>query len=310
MPHFSSIVSSKHNTKTSPLAAQQEGMLDNTIDVLESSSDSEGDEQDEQDVMDNRRKSIDKQGDAGLLLKIRAKHMQLVSRSWIIASIVVQLIILLLAFGVFYQATLYHFTDGSGNLTPIYFWPLTSGETFNDFSFDHSGKRFWWFHFNNEAECAEGNIHTATTCATLIGVRWSNSFLVAGLLLAYIFTIISTIMLFMMFCQKYFRFTNCVLFIPALSNLTVPIIWYFVSDSRAATTQVKWSTIGLIEIFGVLELLCYLGGRYYTSKLYKADFKQMLLDDMSSSDEEESDEEGSSKRTSSHIMSSVGHNSI
>ena len=142
-------------------------------------------------------------------------------------------------------------------------------------------------------------------------MRWSNSFLVAGLVVAYVFTFIGTVLLFMMLCQKHFRFTNCVLFIPALSNLTVPVVWYFVSDSSEATTEVKWSTLGLIEIFGVLELLCYLGGRYYTSKLYKADFKTMLLDDMSSSDEEGSDEEtNDSKRTSSKLSSSNPHASI
>ena len=46
------------------------------IEVLESSSDSGGEEVlDEQDLMDNRKKSIDDKGDSGLLLKIRAKHM-------------------------------------------------------------------------------------------------------------------------------------------------------------------------------------------------------------------------------------------
>ena len=48
------------------------------------------DEKDEQDIMDNRDEKDDLlTGDTDLFCNIRIKHMQLISRTWIIASILV-----------------------------------------------------------------------------------------------------------------------------------------------------------------------------------------------------------------------------
>ena len=117
--------------------------------------------------------------------------------------------------------------------------------------------------------------------------------MVAGLVIAYFFTLLSTLFLVMMFCQKYYRITNIVLLIPALAFLTVPLVWYFVSDARLEETQVRFGPLVILEIFGVLDLICYFGGRYYANKLYGADFEQMLLEDIcdSESDQDSDDED-------------------
>ena len=48
------------------------------------------DEKDEQDIMDNRDEKNDLlTGDTQLFCNIRIKHMQLISRTWIVASILV-----------------------------------------------------------------------------------------------------------------------------------------------------------------------------------------------------------------------------
>ena len=48
------------------------------------------DEKDEQDIMDNRDEKDDLlTGDTQLFCNIRIKHMQLISRTWIVASILV-----------------------------------------------------------------------------------------------------------------------------------------------------------------------------------------------------------------------------
>ena len=94
-----------------------------------------------------------------------------------------------------------------------------------------------------------------------------------------------------MLCKKHFRFTNCALLIPALAFLVSPVLWFFLSHSALETTEVRYEAIIVLEIFGILELFCYFGGRYYTSKLYKADFKQMLLEDIDDSDDEDEDED-------------------
>ena len=69
-------------------------------------------------------------------------------------------------------------------------------------------------------------------------VRYSNSFLIAGLATAFIFTLISMVMLFLMFAKRYYRFTNIILFIPGLAFLVVPVVWYFISNSISNTTKV------------------------------------------------------------------------
>ena len=105
-----------------------------------------------------------------------------------------------------------------------------------------------------------------------MNVRYSNSFLVGGLGLAYIFTCLSALFLTLMFLQKYYRITNLVLLIPALCFMSVPFAWYFVSDAKLEQTLVKYKILVFYEVFGVLELVCFLGGRYYANKLYGADF--------------------------------------
>ena len=148
--------------------------------------------------------------------------------------------IILCASAVFWQGTLYHFNDGSGNLTTLFFWPRTEdGSASRDYNYNHSGPHFWWFSFGDTADCEAANLigtNLPQTCRILINVRYSNSFLVAGLAVAYFFTLLSTLFLVMMFCQKYYRITNIVLLIPALAFLTVPLVWYFVSDARLEET--------------------------------------------------------------------------
>ena len=106
-----------------------------------------------------------------------------------------------------------------------------------------------------------------------MNLRWSSSIMVGGLGIAYLFTAISILLLVSMFCQKYFRITNVVLLVPALCFLITPIVWYSVSDAPKNETLIRWDPLIVIEVFGVLELLCYLGGRYYANKLYGADFE-------------------------------------
>ena len=97
--------------------------------------------------------------------------------------------------------------------------------------------------------------------------------MVVGLGLAYLFSSVSIILLVSMFCQKYYRITNVVLLVPALCFMIVPIVWYYVSDAPLHETNIRWDPLIVIEVFGLLELLCYLGGRYYANKLYGADFE-------------------------------------
>ena len=95
-----------------------------------------------------------------------------------------------------------------------------------------------------------------------------------------------------MFCQKYYRITNLVLLIPALCFIICPLVWLIVSDARLNQTEVRYQVIIILETFGILELICFLGGRYYANKLYGADFEQMLLEDICDSDSDESEEDG------------------
>ena len=212
------------------------------------------DEDDEEEKDEEEMKQLENQGDH-LLVKIMASHAQLISKKWIALSICVQILILGLAFATFYQSTLYAFTDGSGDLTPLFFWPNPNRA--------HSVEKYWWFYFSDTDRCASANV-TGDTCKTLKLIRYSNSFLVAGLAIAFVFTLISMVMLILMFFKKYYRFTNCVLFVPGFSFLVVPIVWYLISDSISETTEVRWITLGIIEVFGLLEMICYCGGRYYT----------------------------------------------
>ena len=55
--------------------------------------------------------------------------------------------ILGLAFVVFYEGTLYHFEDGSGELTTLFFWPHVTGKKYLDHDFNHTGMHYWWFFF-------------------------------------------------------------------------------------------------------------------------------------------------------------------
>lgn len=232
-------------------------------------------------MLDNRNEEYDLMtGDTNLLATIRTKHMQLISRTWIVASIIVQTLILVMAVGVFWQATLYHFYDNSGNLTVLFFWVNTGEHDISDFSFEHSGTKYWWFYFGDKGDCEIASVNTEATCKILENIRYSNSLLVAGLIVAYVFTLLSTLFLVMMFCQKYYRITNIVLLVPALCFLCSPLIWYFTSEARNDLTEVRWSPLITLEVFGILELICFLGGRYYANKLYGADFEQMLLEDI------------------------------
>ena len=104
-------------------------------------------------------------------------------------------------------------------------------------------------------------------------MRYSSSLLVVGLGLAYLFTFLSALFLILMFCQKYYRITNLVLLIPALCFIICPLVWFFVSDARLNETEVRYEVIIILETFGILELICFLGGRYYANKLYGADFE-------------------------------------
>ena len=97
--------------------------------------------------------------------------------------------------------------------------------------------------------------------------------MVVGLGLAYFFSCVSIILLVSMFLQKYYRITNVVLLVPALCFIIVPIVWYYGSDARLHETNIRWDPLIVIEVFGVMELFCYLGGRYYANKLYGADFE-------------------------------------
>ena len=105
-----------------------------------------------------------------LLVKLMAKHNQLISRKWLIASIIVQIFILGFTVPVFFQATLYHFTDYSGELTPLFFWPEEEIITNQDkyyHNFNHSGRRIWWFSFNDVYDCIRYNVVSRRTCDTL-----------------------------------------------------------------------------------------------------------------------------------------------
>ena len=126
------------------------------------------------------------------------------------------------------------------------------------------------------------------TCDTLQAVRVNNTVLVIGLAIAFIFSVISLVLLLLMFDQRYYRFTNLVLFVPGFTFVIMPIGWYYLSKARDENTEVQWMTLHLIFIFGILQLICYGFGRYYVNKLYKADYKQMLLEDIS---DDESDSE-------------------
>ena len=129
-----------------------------------------------------------------------AKHNQLISRTWIIAAIITQIFILGLSLPIFCQATLYHFIDNSGELTPLFFWPkelLVSDGQYND-SFEHHGQYVWWFYFNSINDCIRYNVVSRTTCATLQAIRSDNWILVIGLTVSFIFTIISLVLLILM----------------------------------------------------------------------------------------------------------------
>ena len=45
-----------------------------------------------------------------------------------------------------------------------------------------------------------------------------------------------------------------------------------------------------MEGFGFVELVCFIGNRLYTSKLTKADFKSMLLENLSDSEDDSDDD--------------------
>ena len=81
----------------------------------------------------------------------------------------------------------------------------------------------------------------------------------------------------------------------------MPIIWYFWSTSEADNTLVHYESLAFIFGFGVLELIAYIGGRYYMNKLYGADFKQLLLED-DNDDEEESEEESEEETISGSTL--------
>lgn len=108
------------------------------------------DEKDEQDILDERDEKEDLlTGDTNLLSNIRIKHMQLISRTWIVASILVQSLILVCAYLVFWQVTLFHLANHCGNLTVLFFWPHDDPNAKEgDYDFNHSGTRYWWFHFS------------------------------------------------------------------------------------------------------------------------------------------------------------------
>ena len=119
-------------------------------------------------MLDNRNEEYDLMtGDTNLLATIRTKHMQLISRTWIVASIIVQTLILVMAVGVFWQATLYHFYDNSGNLTVLFFWVNTGEHDISDFSFEHSGTKYWWFYFGDKGDCEIASVNTDATCRIL-----------------------------------------------------------------------------------------------------------------------------------------------
>ena len=254
-------------------------LLDETADMT--LLETENDEEEDDDVV----------GQADHLVKLMARHNSLISKKWIVIAICIQLLIILLAFALFFQGTLYHFKDNNGELTPLYFWPNSSEHSdYNNFA--HTGERFIWFHFESGKNCIDAGIaKDSQTCVILMHVKYSNSFLVGGLGVAFVFTMVNLVLLVLMFWKKYYRFTNLVLVVPVLSFFVTPVVWYYVSYARNNDTEVIWNTIYLIFLFGFLELICYMGGIYYTNKLYKADFNQMLLEGISDDEADDSDED-------------------
>ena len=104
----------------------------------------------------------------------------------------------------------------------------------------------------------------------------SNTVLNSGFAFALIFTICAAIFIVLMFKGRHYRYTNALMLASSLILLSSMAIWFYLSGVYQNEVRIGPSFYIIISV-GMLQLICYIGCRYFTSKLYDARLVKYML---------------------------------
>ena len=149
-------------------------------------------------------------------------------------------------------------------LTPIFFW-------------NEDGNHYVYLLFYHKEHCEKAGLSdTSKGCDDLKRCFFANTLLNIGLILGFFLTVTAIILVGWMMKRYFFRFTNLLILVSGLNFILMTTIWIILSGSLVSNVKLGVGLV-LIPLAGVNQLLCYFVSRWYTNKLYDANFIETLL---------------------------------
>ena len=157
-------------------------------------------------------------------------------------------------------------SDKEWDLSPIFLW---SGWD----------EKYFYMQFEYKNDCSFAGIdNDSKMCAMLKKTIVANTMLNCALILGFFLTLSTIICLVWMLFGNFFRLTNVFLLLSGIIFLGVSLIWYFIEGDWDNPGAGIGHGLFFIPLAGLSELLCYAISRWYTNKLYDAEFIETLMD--------------------------------
>ena len=174
------------------------------------------------------------------------------------------------------------------SLTPLFFW--NDGDSYLYL-------KFWW-----QGDCSEAGIsNNSHICSVLKRCFFANTLLNIVLLIGFILTVSTIILAIMMMKRYFFRFTNVFILFSGLFFIITTGVWYLISGSWNPDVS-PGDGLLFIPLAGLNELLCYSLSRWYTYKLYDANFVEDLLNNSEYTEENSSNNKSSVSEQDSVLL--------
>ena len=181
-------------------------------------------------------------------------------------------------------------SDKEWDLSPIFLW---SGWD----------EKYFYMQFAYKNDCSFAGIdNDSKMCAMLKKTIVANTMLNCALILGFCLTLSTIICLVWMMFGNFFRLTNVFLLLSGLIFLGASLVWYLIEGDWDNPGAYIGHGLFFIPLAGLSELLCYVISRWYTNKLYDAEFIKTLMD---SSDMHDNDNESESKLDDTSTEDSV-----
>ena len=204
----------------------------------------------------------------------------MISRRWLAFCIIILSLTIIMLVAVYVTEPLIKWNSNM-YLTPIFF--------------RNDGDEYLYLRFWVSAKCDTAHISdTSKVCSVLKRCFFANTLLNASLLIGFVLTSSTIILAIFMLKRHFFRFTNVLILVSGLNFIVMTVVWYFMSGTWDPDVK-PGAGLFLIPAAGTNQLLCYIVSRWYTNKLYDANFIETLLGDSDSSEEEEESEESHSE---------------